>query len=184
LILSVPQTNPFYVNPTGVAGPVQVYEGSTPYFGVPVTDSRVDTGNFSLGFSTSEWRGWSASGFAAYTFENQHAIAYGAVSHTALVAALADSSPTTAFNPFGGAAANNPATLAAIASNDRYDWVSAVKTINLSITSPALTLPGGDAHLVVGSEHRIQSLAALHSSPATFPLTTHWLARSPQSSRK
>jgi iron complex outermembrane recepter protein len=165
LSVSVPTSNPFYLNPTGVPGPVQADLGSATYLGLPETDNRIDTGNLSLGFSTSEWHGWSASGFVGYSFEKQHFVEHGLVNETALTAALADPNPATAFNPFGDASANNPATLAGIDSYLLSDTVSSVKTLNLGATGPALTLPGGDTHLMVGSEYRIQSFGVNSFSP-------------------
>jgi iron complex outermembrane recepter protein len=165
LILSVPESNPFYLNPTGVPGPVQIEEGSAAYFGVPASSDRIDTGNFSLGLSTAEWRGWSASGFVGYTFEKQHFTQQGEVNQSALTTFLANSDPATAFNPFGSAAANNPTTLAAIRGNAYFESDSTLKTINLSVTTPAISLPGGETHTTVGSEYRIQSFDTLSLFP-------------------
>jgi iron complex outermembrane receptor protein len=165
LDLSVPQSNAFYVNPTGVAGPVEVVTGSAAYFGAPITENRIDTGNFSLGLSSSGWHGWTASGLLGYTFEKQHQVQHGHVNQTALTAALADSNPATAFNPFGSAADTNPATLAAIGGDFLYDLVSTLETASLTATGPAVSLPGGEVRATVGSEYRIQSF----DSSTLFP---------------
>src|SRR5262249_2739699 len=58
LILSVPESNPFYVNPTGNPGPVTVETGTSAFFGPLIGDDRVDTGNFSLGATAATSRGW------------------------------------------------------------------------------------------------------------------------------
>ena len=81
---SIPESNPFYVNPTGVPGPVTVIEGTAAFFGPPTVEDRVDTGNFSLGLATSAEHGWTASGYVGYTFEKQHLRQHGQVDQSAL----------------------------------------------------------------------------------------------------
>jgi len=109
LALSVPESNPFYVNPTGVPGAVTVDEGSAAFFGQPTLDNRIDTGNFSLGLIASPAEGWTANGYLRYAFEKQHLIQHGYFNMSALTAALRDSDPSTAFDPFGNGSDNNPA---------------------------------------------------------------------------
>jgi iron complex outermembrane recepter protein len=165
LPLAVPESNAFYVNPTGVPGPVQVLDGTTAYFGPPSADNRIDTGNFSIGFSTSDWRGWTASGLIGYTFEKQHVVQHGEVNQAALAVALADSNPATAFNPFGDGADTDPATLAAIGGDNVVDLFSTVKTFSLSAASPAVQLPGGEARVAFGAEYRIQGFDSTSLNP-------------------
>jgi iron complex outermembrane receptor protein len=158
LIASVPESNPFYVNPTGVPGAVTVIEGTTPFLGPPTVEDRVDTGNFALGLATSANHGWTASGSVGYTFEKQHLVQTGVLNEMALAAALVDPNPATAFNPFGDASSNNPATLAAIRGVTLYNSVSSLKTVNLSAMGPTLPLPGGDIEASIGAEYRIQDI--------------------------
>ncbi|MFL6604431.1 MAG: TonB-dependent receptor domain-containing protein [Steroidobacteraceae bacterium] len=158
LLATIPESNPFYVNPTGVPGPVNLMEGTTAFFGPPTVEDKVDTGNFSLGLATSVEHGWTASGYIGYAFEKQRLRQHGQVNQSALAAALADSDPATAFNPFGDASTNNPATLAAIRGDAVYNSTSSLRTISLTAMGPTLSLPGGDIEATIGAEYRIQAI--------------------------
>jgi iron complex outermembrane recepter protein len=158
LVATVPESNPFYVNPTGLSGPVTVLTGTGAFFGPTATDNRIDTGNFSFGATTALSHGWTASGSVAYAFERQHGIARGTYNRTALDAALADPNPATAFNPFGDGTNTNPATLAAVAATALSDSMSTLKTAGLTARGATLDLPGGVVEATIGTEYRIQSL--------------------------
>lgn len=177
LTLSVPQSNPFYVNPTGVAGPVTVQTGTSAFFGLPIADNRVDTGNFSLGFSKTALGSWTASGGVSYTFEKQHQLQHGFYNQEALDAALADPNPATAFNPFGDGSNTNPQTLAAIAASSLYESMSTLKTANLTARGAAFALPGGDIEATLGTELRIQSFESSSALPGTDTFNSGRLSR-------
>jgi outer membrane receptor protein involved in Fe transport len=165
LVLTVPQSNPFYVNPTGIPGPVTVLTGTSTFFGPLISDNRIDTGNFALGVTTSASHGWTASGSIAYTFEKQHDIQHGFYDQAALNAALADPNPSTAFNPFGDGSNTNPTTLAAISSSGLYDSASSLRTASLTARGATIALPGGDIEASLGTEYRIQSIETAISVP-------------------
>ena len=165
LTVLVPVTNPFYVNPTGVPGPVTVLLGSTADFGPPVTENRVDTGNFTLGLTAAAAFGWTATAYVAYTFERQHELQEGAVNDAALSAALADPNPATAFNPFGDGSNTNPATLAAIGGNGVFDLDSTVRSVGFTAIGPLLALPGGRMQGTLGTEYRDQRFDSFAASP-------------------
>jgi len=177
LVSSVPESNPYYVNPTGVPGPITVVEGTTAFLGPPVVEDRVDTGNFSLGLATSAEHGWTASSYVGYAFEKQHQKQHGQVNLSALASSLADSDPATAFNPFGDASSNNPATLAAIGGDTVYNSVSSLRTISLAAMGPTVALPGGDIEASVGAEYRIQDIETTTAQPGTSPVTSGNLTR-------
>lgn len=167
LVLSVPESNPFYVNPTGVPGAVTVFEGSAAFFGPTTVDNRIDTGNFSLGLAILPFEGWTANGYVGYTFERQHLLQHGYFDETALNAALSDPNPATAFDPFGAAADTNPRTLAQIAGDAVAGSVSTLKTTGFTAMGRTLSLPGGDVELSFGAEYRIQDFTVVVGDPAT-----------------
>jgi len=177
LVASVPQSNPFYVNPTGVPGPVTVVEGTTAFFGPPAVDNQVDIGNFALGLATSAEHGWTASGYLGYTFEKQHQRLHGQVNQSALAAALADSDPATAFNPFGNASNNNPATLAVIGADAVFNMVSSLRTVSLTAMGPTVSLPAGDIEATIGAEYRIQGIDTSTAFPGVTTLTSGKVSR-------
>jgi iron complex outermembrane receptor protein len=177
LVASVPESNPFYVNPTGVPGPVTVIEGTTAFLGPPEADDRVDTGNFALGIATSAEHGWAASGYLGYTFEKQHVRQHGQVNQSALAAALADSDPATAFNPFGSASNNNPTTLAAIGGDGVFNSVSSLRTVSLTAMGPTVSLPGGEIEATIGAEYRVQNIETATAQPGGSTVSSGRLSR-------
>jgi iron complex outermembrane receptor protein len=177
LVVTVPESNPFYVNPTGAPGPVSVIEGTTTFFGPPVVDDRVDTGNFSLGLATSADHGWTTSGYVGYAFEKQHLRQHGQVNQAALADALADPDPATAFNPFGDASSNNSATLAAVGGDFIYDSASSLKTISVTAMGPTVALPGGYIEANLGAEYRIQGVETVSAQPGASPASSGHLSR-------
>jgi iron complex outermembrane receptor protein len=177
LLAPVPESNPFYIHPTGAPGPITVIEGTAAFLGPPQVDDRVDTGNFSLGLATSAEHGWTAGGYVGYTFEKQHLRQHGQVNQSALDAALADSNPATAFNPFGDASSNNAATLATIGGDLVYDSTSSLRTISLTATGPTVPLPGGDIEATIGAEYRIQDIETETAEPGASPVASGTLSR-------
>lgn len=156
LIVYVPSTNPFYINPTGSMAGITVYDGTATYFGVPESHVHATTGNFAVGASLFAANGWTSTGYVGFTFEDQLETAHGLYNEAALEAAVADPNPATAFNPFEDGAHNNPATLAAIANTGLFTLDSNLWTFNATTSGPAFWLPGGPAKLTAGAEYRAQ----------------------------
>ena len=177
LIVSVPESNPFYINPTGVAGPVTVLTGTRAFFGNLGNANRIDTGNFALGMTASNSHGWTTSGSIAYTFEKQNDIFHGLFDQVALAAALADPNPATAFDPFGDGSNINPATLASIGGSGFYNSVSSLRTASLTAKGATIALPGGDVEASVGTDYRIQSFESTASLPGIVPSNSGRLSR-------
>jgi len=177
LALSVPASNPYYINPAGGTDNVTVLAGTSSYFASPIVENRIDTGNFSVGLATSPFERWTADVTAGYTFERQHVTQSGSYNAEALDAALSDPNPATAFNPFGGASSNNPATLASIAGVSRQESVSTLRTLGLTTAGPLIALPGGDLELSVGAEYRIQDFNTTFFSPHTAAVSSGDLSR-------
>ncbi|HET9391226.1 MAG TPA: TonB-dependent receptor [Steroidobacteraceae bacterium] len=169
LVLTVPSTNPFYINPAGGTAPVTVLEGSVPYFGMPEAHVHVDTGNFSIGAIVAAPYGWTLTGSLAYAFEEQLESVYGLADQAALDAALADPDPATAFNPFVGGAENNPATLAAIRRTGLFTLNSNLKTVCVTGVGPLGWLPAGAVQLTAGAEYRDQVFDTLTTEATPSP---------------
>jgi outer membrane receptor protein involved in Fe transport len=177
LDLLVPGTNPFYVNPAGGTGPVEVLTGTAAYFGAPDAENGINTGNFAAGLVISLGAGWRAYADLAYAFEKQHQIQRGLYDPSALSAALADPDPATAFNPFADASANNPRTLAAIAGSGLFESNSNLKTASLTAAGPLLAVGGGTIEASVGAEYRYQSIDTLIADPGVPPVVSGDLSR-------
>lgn len=155
--LAVPPSNPFYVNPAGGGDPVTVLYGTRAEFGPPTETNRIRTGNMSLGLTAHLSPLWSATGQIGYALENEDSAIRGLADPVALEAALADSDPATAFNPFGDGSNTNPTTLAKIASVGLFTSRSSVKMAGVNVDGTIFHTSGGDARLTIGAEHRHQS---------------------------
>ena len=174
LNLPVLPGNPFYFNPTAVPGPAVVTAGTQGYFGPPYSQDNVDTGTVGVGLSWKMSDSWNLHARTGYAFENEYTAEQGQFDSTALAAALTDSNPATALDPFSGSAGNNPATLAAIDRTRHFNSRSNLKILGLSAGGSLFRAPGGEALLSMGVEYRDQhfATAAWDVAPdsATLPL--------------
>ncbi|MDE2451113.1 MAG: TonB-dependent receptor [Gammaproteobacteria bacterium] len=157
-LLVVPPTNPFYVNPYAGAPYTLVTYSFARDFG-PIrfgTRTHLYTGTLGASFQLAgEWRAKLSESYGRQTLlDNQYDLPDGA----ALAAALADSDPATAFDPFGDGSHTNPATLAAIRTDYRLRSASGIETSSLIADGPLFELPAGEAKLAVGVERREETL--------------------------
>jgi iron complex outermembrane recepter protein len=177
LNMSVPSSNPYYINPAGGTNNVRVMAGSSAYFGLPFAENRIDTANFSVGLSISLWEQWTADVTAGYAFEKQHGVQHNFVNQGSLIAAINQPTVATAFNPFGVADNNDPAILDSIAGDYRSDSTSTIRTSGFNATGPLLSLPGGDMGLSLGAEYRLQDFSITNSIPHGEIVPTGELSR-------
>jgi len=164
--LPVPFGNPFYVNPTGGTRPVLVYYNFGRDLGTDINDAVVKTTNITVGadLDAGDWRLGLYGGFAR---EKQDQTQTGVLNPTALLAALADPDPATAFNPFGDGSHTNPATLASLVEPYRYRLDSQLETADLTVDGPIARLPGGAVKLAVGVDRRVQLYSS--DTPPSLP---------------
>jgi outer membrane receptor protein involved in Fe transport len=156
--LTVPTSNPYYVNPTGDSSqPVGVLYGFLQDLGPMRLTGTVNTGNMALGF-THLSDAWNATGLVGYAFEQQHTRIDNLVNIGALDAALADPDRTTAFNPFGDGSSTSPNTLAGIRSQARFVFDSSNWFARVTADGSLFEVPGGVFKLVAGSELRREQL--------------------------
>lgn len=151
--LVVPSTNAFFVNPfsTPLDSVTVAYsfEDDIPggYHGKQVTYDAGAGGRVQIGRS---WQAELASGYSreklSYFSESLDADALGA--------ALADSNPATALNPFGDGSHTNPATLAAIRTTSMEAATSYRWNSGITADGPLFSLPGGEAKLALGTDYR------------------------------
>jgi iron complex outermembrane recepter protein len=185
--LSIPATNPWYLNPVPGSS-VQVLYGFGSDLGPQTLRGRVDSGQFTVGFKHTAIRGWNVTGYVSYAGEYQRDVFGNLVNFTALQPYLdaiqpylQSSDPITAFDAFGDGSHTNPATLAAIRSQRYAHYSSGLTTVSMTGSGPVLTLPTGKVFLTVGSDYRLQtfssSLSATDSTPAsTFDATRQMTA--------
>ncbi|MBW4332228.1 TonB-dependent receptor [Stakelama sp. CBK3Z-3] len=168
LTLTVPVTNPFYVDPLGINQPVQVAYNF-------LNDIGPESGrgySQALGASLSadvQLRSWTVTLGATYGQQRDGLTVYNLVNTARAAVALADTDPASALNLFGDGSANNPATIdfirGTLTSGGRYRLWS----FQLRGEGPLVALPAGDVRLALGVEHRRERYS---SDPAGLDITT------------
>jgi iron complex outermembrane recepter protein len=175
--LMVPSTNPFYVNPTGMPGPVIVAYNFGKDLGAVNTDVGVDTLNWTLGMDFDAGASWDISVYGSFVREKQNALTMNLVNQDAAEAALADPNPATALNPFGDGSFTNAATLNAIRDDYRFWLDSQLETADIVAAGPIADLPGGPMKLAVGFDRRNQFFSTAHTAVAATPAESANLSR-------
>lgn len=146
----VPVTNPFYVNPGTPGQRVTVAYSFINELGNERNRSTQEAYHATGGvnFDIGEWSG---NAFYAQSL-NQERSLNRQVNNAQLTAALADTNPATAFNPFSSNGNNNASTIAKIASGSfRVDTNYRIKEYGLSFDGPLGELPAGEIRAAFGA---------------------------------
>lgn len=151
--LSVPSSNPFYVNPIGGTEPIIVRYDLTEDFGLFSRSSESKSHSLTLGVDVDVGSSWRVR--TDLTQGKERAFAFNdGVSYSALDVALADPNPDTAYNPFGDGAFTNAATIDSIRSRSRSSVDSEIQTTSVIAEGPLATLRAGEMRLAAGAEYR------------------------------
>lgn len=169
LTLTVPASNPFYVNPTGGSGPVLVSYNLGRDLGPLTSDVNVKTTNATLGVDLAPGADWRVGAYYNYAREKEDQLTYNSVNTTALNAALADPNPATAFDPFGDGSHTSPATLNAVRATVPFRVASQLQTVGASADGPVAKVPAGAIKLAVGADWQIQYLTSIMAPSASLP---------------
>lgn len=164
-ILTVSSANPFYVNPTGGTGPIQVHYNFFRDIGGLDSESQVKTYQTTAGATVGGLAGWHITAYGQFGREKQNIVA-DEINPVALNSALADPNPSTAFNPFGDGSFTNPTTLAAIPGHRVVDSTSDISAGNVIADGPLFDIPGGPVRLAIGGDHRRESFEFTNTPPA------------------
>jgi outer membrane receptor protein involved in Fe transport len=173
-IFPVPAGNPFY--PAGLPQPALVYYNFGPDLGTNVTGSVVKTANMTVGANV-DLGNWRLELYGGYAREKEDQTQTGMLNAAALQAALADTDPATAFNPFGDGSHTNPETLAGLVAPFRYRMDSQLQTLDVAADGPVARLPGGAVKLAVGVDRRVQLYASDTPPLLPFPESSIHLSR-------
>jgi iron complex outermembrane receptor protein len=165
----VPNSNPFYVNPTGGTDPVIVDYNFLKDIGPLSPDVLVNTLNVILGLDIAVGSTWKVNLYTNYAQERENQFTGGELDFAALNQALMDPNPATAFNPFGDGSHTNPATLKSIATGSRYYTNSKLRSGAVVADGPLTHLPGGDVKLAFGADRRNQVFTSLQTETSTSP---------------
>ncbi|MEP9360023.1 TonB-dependent receptor [Sphingomonas sp. KR3-1] len=151
--VTVPVTNPFYVDPVGTHLPVRVAYSFLKELGAEGTrgTSEAIGGTAALHWTPGSW---DVSLSATYGRQREDIEIYNIVNTAQLAAALADPNRTTALNVFGNGTANNPATLDKLRGYYFTGGTYTMWSAALRADGALLSLPAGDLRLALGAEHR------------------------------
>jgi iron complex outermembrane recepter protein len=173
----VPNSNPFYVNPTGGTAPVLVSYDFLQDMGPRVTQVDVDTLSATWG-ADFEWaNAWTGEFYSTYSFETDRQLSTGLLNNDALAVALADPNPATAFNPFGDGSNSDPATVNALRESERFTVGSALRVLDASAAGTLQQLPAGDLKLQVGADLREEIFATQQSASLFTPASSRERSR-------
>jgi outer membrane receptor protein involved in Fe transport len=179
--VTVPVTNPFYVDPIGTHQPVQVQYSFLNDLGPQRMRGSARAISLSGGGKLGVGR-WQIDVHGTYGAERERTTSYNLVNSARTAAALADTDPATALNVFGDGSANNPATLATIRGSIHAGGHYRLWGAQLRAEGPLFTLPAGDLRLATGIEHRneryVFDKGVLDTATLTpMVLPTNWIGR-------
>lgn len=153
---AVPETNAFYVNPTGGTGPVIVDYNFVDDLGPSTVIASIETYSVGVGAVVDLSETWQLNARANRGREEIDQVLTDQPDFAALYLALADPNPETAFNPFGDGSFTNPLTLEMIRDETIYGTKSQTSGASIGASGAIFELPGGNLLLAVGAEHREQ----------------------------
>lgn len=151
--VSVPPSNPFYVNPGSPGAPVQVEYSFRDDFG-PLTDEGVVKAYGGTLGAHLDLGPWQAQINGTYGRQDEQARTINRVNTARLAQALADPDPATSFDIFGDGSWTSPATIARIRGLTETDDSDTLWTAAAKADGPLFALPAGDVRLAVGAEYR------------------------------
>ncbi len=152
--ISVPATNPF--NPFGddVVFRYRVTEA-----GPRIDDITTDAYRAVAGVNVTLPEHWNLEGAFLYSESDTEVQTSNNLSRPALLAALADTDPTTALNVFGaGNNVNNPDTIRSLLVTTTRNGESRILGGDVTLDGPLFKLPGGTLSAAVGLEYRHEQL--------------------------
>ena len=175
--VTVPVTNPFYVDPTGSHLPVTVDYNFAADLGSEYRTGTIEglTTNGGLTLDLGRWRIDAGGNYGNQVTRLQ---AFNVVNSFRLRRALADTNPATAYNVFGDGGDTNPATIAAVRGGVKIRVRDQVWSAALRADGPLFQLPTGTVRLATGYEHRDEQISSSYVSdasgpaPISFPLQT------------
>jgi len=156
-VLSVPSSNPFYVNPVADnTDPVGVLYSFGRDIGNITERGKVTSGESTLSLER-RLADWHLQATLGYTAEHQLETQTNLVDFDQLATSLGSIDPDIAFNPFGAGSHTSPSTLAAIRTQGSVDYRSAVELGNLKAVGSIPLLPAGPMTLTAGYDFRRQT---------------------------
>jgi iron complex outermembrane receptor protein len=161
--VTIPSTNPYYVNPLNNGAPVTVLYDQNAITGAPLQRIVTDTYGGGLALVARPLRGWTVTGSISWGEEKVHQDTGYVDPYFALASRAAGTTAATALNPFNTAGGNSPETIAYLRNSLRnlYDLKTEQWIYRVVADGPLFALPGGDVRIAVGGERRDIELGSL-----------------------
>jgi len=152
--LTVPRSNPFFVSPVAGATSVTVQFNNSLLF--PVRTEETEQQDFTVngGLELRLPQGWTTRVSALASRSRGDTYQDGLTNSTLMAAALADTNPATAFNPFADVGANGPAVAARIRGFGSQSRRTSLRSIGVDASGPIFQLPAGAVRVALGAESR------------------------------
>ena len=158
-LLTVPPSNPFYVNPfAGVPYTLVAYSFSRD-FGPTIFSAKSGVYAGTAGAKLQFGDTWQATLSESFGRQSLRSDEYNAPDPAALAASLADPAAATAFDPFGAGPDTSPQTLAAIRRDFPLHAMSSIESTRLVADGSLFRMPAGDAKIAIGAERREEKLS-------------------------
>ncbi|RMB07668.1 TonB-dependent receptor [Eilatimonas milleporae] len=152
--LSVPSSNPFFVNPFDNDLPVLIDYDFLEDLG-PISElGEIENYSGLLGMTIALSDTWYVDAYGFYGERKRDFTSSGFINFSALSAALADSDPRSAFNPFGDGSNTDPATLDQINLVTDINSQTSTFIANAMASGSLFDIPGGEVKAVFGVEYR------------------------------
>jgi len=152
--LSVPSTNPYYINPFGGTANVSVAYNFGRDLGNSVWDGLTKVYSGSAGMNVQLFGDWEGRLVGSYGRDDEDTTISNVQSQgTALTLALADRNRATAFNPFGDGSNSNPATIDSFRGAQVETGTSTDKSGSVIFNGSLFHLPAGAVKAAVGADY-------------------------------
>ena len=158
--LTVPDSNAFFVDPVGGLTSYRIRYSFIDDLGPQVGDGKIEAYSIVAGGNIELTETWRLDVFGTYNREDEEVRSSGLPNRAILADALADSNPTTAFNPFGDGSHTAASTIDLISGYFSADRSSELRSVNAKADGSLFALSGGDVRLAVGLEYREEELRA------------------------
>ncbi len=151
ITLTVPSTNPYFVDALGGPSEVRVSFNSARDFAERRFGGDTRTFNGVFGGKATLWGDWQGQAYGSYSSERRRTTIEN-IDPASLAVALADPDPATAFNPFGdGSFKQNPDTVNSIVFENPANGKSEVWSGNMTADGSLFQLPAGALKIAVGA---------------------------------
>ncbi|AXU20355.1 hypothetical protein C7W88_16885 [Novosphingobium sp. THN1] len=167
--VTVPVSNPFYVDPIGTGQPIRVGYDFRDDLGATVNRSHVTNWTVA-GALEARVGAWRAEAYGNHGVQHEELLRDNLVNRARLAQALADPDPSKAFNLFGDGSFTSAATVDYVRGSSLTSARSRQTTAGLKFDGPLVALPGGALTLAFGVSiaRRATARAALRMKRRSF----------------